>query len=292
MWTEHGIWGTMSNSVWLSMEEVNEPWGWRSQMDRLEKVVLKGPVQNLSFDWWSLFPGGWWHHLICFSAEQCFSVLAAHQNNMGSFKKKKKILMPNAALQFNQARIPRSRIQVFGSFKKLSRRFQCATKAENHWCGELLQRRKKLWPEGQLGDYWRPGEVLQGSGFPTSVHQDHLEALWTCWAPAPSFKRSRVRPKNLHFWPFPRWCQCCWCRDFILRTTGLWPGCGMERRKRTGRYFGGRERGSGNQLNGEALILTKMGAEKAFLFCLWYGREDDWACRTRLICREDLGEGS
>lgn len=151
--------------------------------------------------------------------------------------------MPNAALQFNQARIPRSRIQVFGSFKKLSRRFQCATKAENHWCGELLQRRKKLWPEGQLGDYWRPGEVLQGSGFPTSVHQDHLEALWTCWAPAPSFKRSRVRPKNLHFWPFPRWCQCCWCRDFILRTTGLWPGCGMERRKRTGRYFGGRERG-------------------------------------------------
>ena len=90
MWTEHGIWGTMSNSVWLSMEEVNEPWGWRSQMDRLERVVLKGPVQNLSFDWWSLFPGGWWHHLICFSAEQCFSVLAAHHNNMGSFKKKKK----------------------------------------------------------------------------------------------------------------------------------------------------------------------------------------------------------
>lgn len=50
--------------------------------------------------------------------------------------------------------------------------------------------------------------------------------------------------------------------------------------------------GSGNPLNGEALILTKMGAEKAFLFCLWYGGEDDWTWKTRLICWEDLGEGN
>ena len=142
IWTEHGTWGTMSMfgwawREWMSREDGGARWiGWKGWCWRVPfRIYL------LTDGVFSLGDGD----IIWFASVQSsvFQSSLHIRITWGALKKKKKILMPNAALQFNQARIPRSRIQVFGSFKKLSRRFQCATKAENYWCGELLQRRKK-----------------------------------------------------------------------------------------------------------------------------------------------------
>ena len=40
------------------------------------------------------------------------------------------------------------------------------------------------------------------------------------WLQSFRWSRSGMGPKNVHFEQIPKWCWCCWSRDYTSRTTG------------------------------------------------------------------------